>query len=95
MPPKGAGDLKKNPLTKNAGVICDQIEKAADFMGVGANSNSLGGYIQKDVDEAKNAFDVTAKAIQTKIPSTVNALKNAIKAAGNSDQPEGAGRRRR
>jgi hypothetical protein len=31
---KAAGDLKKNPLTKNAGVICDQIEKAADFMGV-------------------------------------------------------------
>jgi hypothetical protein len=85
---KAAGDLKKNPLTKNAGVICDQIEKAADFMGVGANSNSLAGYIQKDVDEAKNAFDVTAKAIQTKIPNTVNALKSAIKAAGNPTNPK-------
>jgi hypothetical protein len=85
---KASGDLKKNPLTKNAGVICDQIEKAADFMGVGANSNSLGGYIQKDMDEAKNAFDHTAKAIKTKIPSTVTALKNAIKAAGNPTNPK-------
>ena len=85
---KAAGDLKKNPLTKGAGAVCDQIEKAADFMGVGANGNSLGGYIQKDVDEAKNAFDVTAKAIKTKIPSTVSALKNAIKAAGNPTTPE-------
>jgi hypothetical protein len=85
---KASGELKKNPLTKNAGVICDQIEKAADFMGVGANSNSLGGYIQKDVDEAKSAFDVTAKAIQTKIPSTVSALKNAIKAAGSPTDPK-------
>ena len=39
--------------------------------GGGANTNSLGGYIQKDVDEAKVAFDTTAKAIKTKIPATV------------------------
>jgi hypothetical protein len=85
---KASGDLKKNPLTKSASVICDQIEKAADFMGVGANSNSLGGYIQKDVDEAKNAFDHTAKAIKTKIPSTVTALRSAIKAAGDPTTPK-------
>ena len=83
MARKAAVDLKKNPLTKGAGTVCDQIEKAADFMGVGANTNSLAGYIQKDVDEAKAAFDTTAKAIKTKIPSTVAALKSAIKAAGN------------
>lgn len=85
---KAAGDLRKNPLTKGAGAVCDQIEKAADFMGVGVNANSIGGYIQKDVDEAKNAFDVTAKAIKTKIPSTVSALKNAIKAAGDPTTPQ-------
>jgi len=84
---KAAGDLKKNPLTKNAGVICDQIEKAADFMGVGANSNSLGGYIQKDVDEAKSVFDFTVKSIKTNIPTRVAALKSAIKAAGNPTTP--------
>jgi hypothetical protein len=85
---KAAGDLKKNPLTKNAGVICDQIEKAADFMGVGANSNSLGGYIQKDVDEAKASFDFTVKSIKTNIPTRVAALKTAIKAAGNPTNPK-------
>jgi hypothetical protein len=85
---KAAGDLKKNPLTKGAGAVCDQIEKAADFMGVGANTNSLGGYIQKDVDEAKNAFDTTANAIKNKIPSTVSALKSAIKAAGDPTTPK-------
>jgi hypothetical protein len=85
---KASGDLKKNPLTKSAGAICDQIEKAADFMGVGVNGSSLAGYIQKDVDEAKNAFDTTAKAIKTKIPSTVAALKNAIKAAGDPTTPK-------
>jgi hypothetical protein len=85
---KAAGDLKKNPLTKGAGAVCDQIEKAADFMGVGANSNSIGGYIQKDVDEAKAAFDTTYKAIKTKLPATVNALKSAIKAAGDPTTPK-------
>ncbi len=85
---KAAGDLKKNPLTKSAGAICDQIEKAADFMGVGANPSSLSTYIQKDVDEAKVAFDVTAKAIKTKIPATVAALVKAIKAAGNPTTPK-------
>lgn len=85
---KAAGDLKKNPLTKSAGTICDQIEKQADFMGVGANANSLGSYIEKDADEAKNAFDTTAKAIKTKIPSTVSALKSAIKAAGDPTTPK-------
>ena len=85
---KAAVDLKKNPLTKSAAAVCDQIEKAADFMGVGANSNSIGGYIEKDLAEARSAFDVTAKAIQTKIPSTVAALKNAIKAAGNPPTPK-------
>ena len=85
---KASGELKKNPLTKSAGAICDQIEKAADFMGVGANGNSLGGDIQKDVDEAKNAFDTTAKAIKTKIPSTVSALVKAIKAAGDPPTPK-------
>lgn len=85
---KAAGDLKKNPLTKNAGVICDQIEKAADFMGVGANSNSLGGYIEKDVDEAKASFDFTVKSIKTNIPTRVAALKTAIKAAGNPTNPK-------
>lgn len=85
---KAAGDLKKNPLTKGAGAVCDQIEKAADFMGVGANSNSLATYIEKDAAEARNAFDVTAKAIQTKIPSTVSALVKAIKAAGDPPTPK-------
>jgi hypothetical protein len=85
---KAAGDLKKNPLTKSAGVICDQIEKAADFLGVGANSNSIGGYIQKDVDEAKASFDHTVKSIQTNIPARVSALKSAIKAAGNPTTPK-------
>ncbi|MGZ5277474.1 MAG: hypothetical protein ACXWCU_16345 [Caldimonas sp.] len=85
---KAAGDLKKNPLTKNAGTICEQIDKAADFMGVGANPSSLGTYIQKDVDEAKVAFDTTAKAIKTKIPATVAALAKAIKAAGDPTTPK-------
>ena len=61
---KKAGDLKKNPLTKSAGAIFDQIEKAADFMGVGANGNSLGGYIAEGRRRGKNAFDTTAKAIR-------------------------------
>ena len=86
---KAAGDLKKNPLTKSAGGICDQIEKAADFMGVGANANSLGGYIDKDVAESRNAFDFTAKAIQTKIPSSVAALVKAIKGVGDPPTAKG------
>jgi hypothetical protein len=86
---KAAGDLKKNPLTKSAGAICDQIEKAADFMGVGANANSLGTYIEKDVAESRNAFDFTAKAIQTKIPNCVAALIKAIK--GVDDPPTAKG----
>ncbi|MCE9657917.1 MAG: hypothetical protein K8R60_05115 [Burkholderiales bacterium] len=85
---KAGGELKKNPLTKGAGGLCDQIEKAADFLGVGANSNSIGGYIQKDVDEAKSSFDFTVKSIKTNIPARVSALKNAIKAAGNPTTPK-------
>ena len=85
---KAAVDLKKNPLTKGAGAVCDQIEKAADFMGVGANANSLGGYIQKDVDEAKVLFDATAKSIRNNIPERVAALKNAIRGAGDPTTKE-------
>ena len=85
---KASGDLKKNPLTKSAGVICDQIEKAADFMGVGANSNSLGGYIQKDVDEAKNTFDHTAKSIKTKIPSHGHGAAERDQGGRRSDHAE-------
>lgn len=81
---KAAPDLKKNPLTKSAGGLCDQIENAADFMGVGANTNSLSGYIEKDVAESRKAFDFTVNAIKTKIPTNVAALQKAIKAVGDT-----------
>jgi hypothetical protein len=79
---KAGGDLKKNPLTKSAGALCDEIATAADFMGVGANSNSLSGYIEKDVAEARKAFDFTVEQIKTNIPNKVTALERAIKAMG-------------
>ena len=56
-------------------------------MGVGANSNSLGGYIQKDVDEAKNVFDFTVKAIKTKIPTTGGGAQERDQGGRQSDHP--------
>lgn len=77
-----APDLKKNPLTKATGALCDEIAKAADFMGVGANANSLSGYIEKDIAEARQAYDFTVEQIRKGIPGKVAALANALKAMG-------------
>lgn len=77
-----APDFKKNPLTKATGTLCDEIAKAADFLGVGVNANSLAGYIEKDIAEARKAYDFTVEQIRKGIPGKVTALVNALKAMG-------------
>ncbi len=77
-----AVDLKKNPLTKSTGTLCDEIAKAADSMGVGANTNSLSSFIEKDIAEARKAYDFTVEQIKKGIPGKVAALASAIKAMG-------------
>jgi hypothetical protein len=80
---KAGAELRKNKLVpKSAADLCAQIEKDADMMGVGANANSLGSYIEKDVAESRKAYDFTVGQIKTNIPNKVAALATAIKAMG-------------
>jgi hypothetical protein len=62
--------------------LCTQIATAADHLGVGVNANSLGSYIEKDVKEARAAFDLTFEKIKTSIPKNVAELEKGLNAVG-------------
>lgn len=62
---------KKKTIPKSSVQLCADIAQAADFMGVGANANSMGTRIEKMYAFGRKATDFTADGILKKAPAKV------------------------
>jgi|GEM_PF-3086689 len=69
---------KKKTVPKSATQLCADIAKQADFMGVGANANSMGTRIEKMYAFGRRATDFTAEGIAKKAPAKVAAALKSL-----------------
>ena len=81
-----AAKFKKNKLIpKSAVVLCEEIQTAADHLGVGCNPNSISGYVAEEYKSGRAWLDLTVKLM--KDGGLDNAVKNVLDALDKTEQP--------
>ena len=72
-------DYKANKLIpKSTTALCASIAKAADFLGVAVNPNSMGGRIVESAKKVRATYDLTAASIHKNYVGHLSALEKAF-----------------